>query len=254
MTATLSNSAGAIDTWHLEQADTGKHTAEGMGYNALGNPGIALFDDANKKAVYCYKSASGWVSEVLGNTSCEPAIAYNAGQPSMLYLDSSVSPHALIYAKRNSANNWEKETVATVSGYSCDFSLAFNSNNYPCFTYATGGTLQYVAYNGSSWQRQSVKSANDIANPSLAFNGSTPAIAFSDKYDGLLYAYYSGSAWVEQTVDPLTTTTYRNRQLDITLRFGNGKPLISYSDYEAKSLKFAYYLNGSWTASTVEAS
>lgn len=256
MTAALSNFAGAIE-WHSEPADTGKQYTEGLGYDALGQPGIAQMDyDSNpNKAVYRYKSASGWVSEVLGDAYCGPALAYNAlGQPSMLYLNSYVNPHALIYAKRISENNWAQETVATVGDYSSSYSLAFNSNNYPCFTYVDGGTLYYVEYNGSSWQKQAVRTADDIGSPSLAFNGSIPAIAFSDDDAGLQYVYLSDGTWVRQTADPLLSTTYRGRQNFITLRFGNGKPVISYNDQDTKSLKFAYSLDGNWTANTVEAS
>ncbi len=261
----LSIPAGANVTWHSEQADTGRRYPEGLGYDASGNPSIVQMDyySTPYQALYRYRTSAGWVSETIGEASKAPVLAFNnSGQPSVIYVRYANSTYTLIYAKRTATNTWQEITVDSISqGYiDSQYSLAFNSSGNPCVSYVKVESnpyspgLYYAVYNGSTWQKQLVYSVNDVFYSNLTFNGATPAIAFSAGKQGLKYAYLSGGNWTIQTVDPSSTDGLRNRQSDLTLRFGNGKPLICYNDQGARSLKFAYYLNGSWTTSTVEAS
>lgn len=140
-------SVQAITTWNLEKADTGMQYSEGLGYDADGNPGIAQMDYYTNPnhAIYRYKSVSGWVSEVVGEAYGGTSLAYNNGQPAMLYKNYSGSTSTLTYAKRISAENWAQETVVTGSYISSSFSLAFNSAGYPCFTYSDGYNLYHCS-------------------------------------------------------------------------------------------------------------
>jgi hypothetical protein len=260
----LTEHAEALVTWHTETADTGRQYTGEMGYDAAGYPGFAQIDyygplstDRNGYAYYRHKTPAGWVSEAIGPAyGIFPRLAFDSGQPAMLYNEPGETSDSLIYAKRSSDGIWTKTAIASYKYGTDALSLKFNSAGQPCATYSISGTLYYATYNGTAWKSQVVFSGGEIYYADLAFNGTVPAVAFcAGRWGGgLQYAQLQGSTWTVQTVDSSYSGTYRNRQASITLRFGNGKPLITFDDEDTRSLKFAYPAGQGWQIRELEGS
>ena len=130
------------------------------------------------------------------------------------------------------ALDWTIQTVDSIgeAGLS-EASLALDSSGRPHISYFdyTNIDLKYAAYDGSSWQIESVDVEGQVGgSTSLALDGSGyPHISYYDyaNYD-LKYAAYDGSSWQIDTVDSAGRVgRFASLALD-----DRGRPHISYYD------------------------
>ena len=92
-----------------------------------------------------------------------------------------------------------------------------------------------------------LKNFDGMTDRSLALDSSgNPHIAYGD--DHLYYAWYDGSTWHKETVDPAWGVG-SNASLKLD---GSGNPHISYYDDTNKDLKYASYDGSTWSIQTVD--
>jgi hypothetical protein len=132
-------------------------------------------------------------------------------------------------------------------------SLALDSAGNPHISYYDNSNydLKYAAWNGSSWDIETVDSAVDVgAFTSLALDSSSrPHISYRDNtnYD-LKYAAWNGSSWDIQTIDSGGMVgSYTSLALD-----ASDRPHISYYDYDNGNLKYAAWNGSSWVIQTID--
>ena len=124
-------------------------------------------------------------------------------------------------------------------------SIALDSGDKPHISYADitlwdeMGDLKYVHWTGSGWWIETVDSAGDIRDNSIALKWS-PHISYYDATnDDLKYARWTGSTWSIETVDSAGLVGRHN---SIALDSGD-KPHISYAqalwDIWVPELKYA---------------
>jgi hypothetical protein len=139
-------------------------------------------------------------------------------------------------------------------------STSTNSNGYPAVSYSGKAGLKYASWNGSTWNIQIVD--KDGGGGSLALDSKgNPHISYSVPTDfkvvdmwgmirngtTLKYAYWTGSEWSIQTVDPAKDNGWYN---SISLDH-NGNPHISYSHFN-DTLKYAYWNGLEWKIQIVD--
>lgn len=146
--------------------------------------------------------------------------------------------------------SWTVQTVeseADVGGLPC---LAVDSRDHPRVSYAdyTNRKLKYAAWDGSSWDTQTVDGAS--LGLSLALDSSDYAhIAY---YDGphrhLKYAAWNGSSWDIQTVE---SVHFADMSGSLALD-SSGYPHISHNYFYVGKLRYATWNRSSWDTQTVD--
>ena len=140
------------------------------------------------------------------------------------------------------------------AGHDC--SLALDPNGSPRISYRDGNNigLKYASLNGLKWNIQVVDSGGvtgwDGQFNSISIDSSgSPHIsycAFDATYHGYLkYAWWDGSGWSTQTVDPAGAGWFTSIDLD-----SQGKPHISYYGYY--SLQYASWDGSKWKIEIVD--
>jgi hypothetical protein len=181
----------------------------------------------------------------------------------------------IVFNDKLARADWVIQTVDPQDGqYS---SLAFNTEGNPriSYFYQAEGNLKYAHFD-NGWQIENVDSgACSGTGQRCALDGDCPSgeecigtvgeftslaldaegnphISYlgrfysSHSYD-LKYAYYNGSSWQIETVDvDGSVGWYTSLALD-----SEGKPHISYVDYDTHDLKYIYHNGTSWTVPQV---
>ena len=117
-------------------------------------------------------------------------------------------------------------------------SLALNSSGYPRISYSdeTSHTLKYAAWNGASWDIQTVDSVF-VGGTSLALDSSgNPRIGYYDYQNGgLKYTEWNGVSWNTRTVAS-GRVEYPSLAIDTS-----DHSHIGYWDTTNHNLKYASY-------------
>jgi hypothetical protein len=128
-------------------------------------------------------------------------------------------------------------------------SMTLDKSGHPYIAFG-GSSLQYISWNGSAWNNQTVDSPG--SNYSAGYvslkltSAGYPCIAFVNFSFGIGYTAWNGSKWLTQTVDEGAHPFY---DLSLTLN-SKDLPYIIYRNDEG-DLKYAM-LNGSiWNVTTV---
>ncbi|MBD3399003.1 MAG: T9SS type A sorting domain-containing protein, partial [Candidatus Coatesbacteria bacterium] len=115
----------------------------------------------------------------------------------------------------------------------------------------TNWDLKYAAWNGASWELETVDSSGNVGlYTSLALDSSgNPHISYYDETNGYLkYAAWNGASWEVETVDSdADVGEYTSLALD-----AGGNPHISYYDKTNDDLKYAAWNGSSWELETVD--
>jgi len=226
--------------------------------------------------MYAVWSGSGWDIEAIdteGWSGMGASLALDSHDyPHISYYrapapnDPEPKPHELKYAAWN-GSSWEIEIVDAspiVAFYPAGgTSLALDANDRPHVAYSdpdsydpspSSRVLKYAAWNGSTWDIQTVDSGGDVGQfRSLALDANGyPHISYRDFTNRhLKYAAWNGTSWDVQTVDySWKVGQYTSLALD-----GNGYPHISYYDWiydTTGSLKYAAWNGTSWNIETVD--
>ena len=100
------------------------------------------------------------------------------------------------------------------------------------------------------WSTEVVVSTGDVGwHASLSFDSENmPHVSFSDKtMPGLRYASWTGSSWLVEVVDSLTTTEATSLAID-----SKDRPHIAYRDYVNNDTKYAHWTGSSWEIEVVD--
>lgn len=169
---------------------------------------------------------SSWDDEIVNDN------AVFAGEilKTVLCLDSSNQPHLVYRTQGNGLNYTYKlgdtwrgqvaaagaDTVASDDYSSNYYSMVLDDNNYPYIAYSntTGpDNLYYVNWTGTAWS--TVNITNEIGDVGKTTGGMDTTIAIVNDYPGIAwqdgnkdienYAYYNGSAWINETINGAET-------------------------------------------------
>jgi len=94
------------------------------------------------------------------------------------------------------------------------------------------------------WSTEVVVSTGDVGrHASLSFDSKNmPHVSFSDRtMPGLRYASWTGSSWLIEVVDSLTTTEATSLAID-----SEDRPHVAYRDYVNNDTKYAHWTGSSW--------
>jgi len=164
--------------------------------------------------MYARWTGSAWTSQTVdiidGQSSTSLALD-SLGNPHIGYRDSS---GRLKYAYRTGIT-WITQTIDS-AGYVDDYiSLALDSADNPHISYTDipYHDLKYARWMGSIWDIQTVDddpygyvghyvslALDSAGNPHISYCAGI-ACMYDSPYATLRYAYWTGSAWVTQTVD-----------------------------------------------------
>ncbi len=195
-------------TWVSQTVDQKGYRVTSLALDSNGNPHIAYVEGYS--LAYASWDGSRWNIEIVAagiemktvmGSSCSLLIDRDNVAHLSYYDDIN---ECLKYARRTSGG-WAIETVDTSSQAGIDNSLALNSNGYPCICYRYEHGLKYAAWNGSSWNIQTidVTGGDEPQYPvgggcSLALDSKdAPHISYIDAYrlSILKYATFNGSTW-----------------------------------------------------------
>ncbi|MCA9925198.1 MAG: hypothetical protein KC421_22645, partial [Anaerolineales bacterium] len=169
------------------------------------------------------------------------------GRPVVAYVNDT--EHSLMLARRESAYNWQTETIDTynvtrVGGIGVDAAdnpiVSYDESNY--------GDL-IVSGGGSDWQTRIVYDNNAQPNhlPALALNGHTPAAVFhteASQPDSVQFAGWDGAAWADDLV-----TLGADTAVSTSLVYSaNGRPHAAYYQPATRQVMFARLVNNIWEA------
>ena len=197
---------------------------------------------------YATNSSGSWTYEFVDTNSGIPYVSLaltTAGSPRI----AAYSTH-LIYATRG-PSNWTIEDIRY--GENIYPSLAFDSSDNPFVAYQRSGEGLLCADKlGGSWASTSVHSGNVGRYASLAIaDDGTRYIAYYDSYD-LWLAIWNGSSWSYSVVDDGGPADNRVGQECSLALDSAGNPHISYWDYTAADLKYAFWTGSVWDISIID--
>ncbi len=157
----------------------------------------------------------------------------------------------LVGAGAYAGDAWYIRTVDSAGNVGNRTSLALDATGYPRISYfdSSNEDLKYAAWNGSSWDIQTVDSAGGTTSLALDASG-YPHINYCD-WSGrdLKYAAWNGSSWDIQTVDSAGAV---GGSTCIALDASSGHPRISWNDSPTEDLKYAAWNGSSWDIQTVD--
>lgn len=241
--------------WHLVTVDGSPKVGRfaSLALDSFGNPRIAYYDEMNGSLKFAFSQDRGFTWSFpftvawLGpqpagavdpeNPTIEQALGAllqsRAEQPAKPSLDGGASPEAAL------------ETG--VGGYT---SIATDGMNRVHVSYYDWNqrALMYTRWDGVSWTTPLMVDGNppdkgyDVGKySSIAIDKSNLAhISYMDeKYDGLKYAYDTGSGWEVEDIDTQQAPNFRYGGFTSLVLDSLGNPYISYQDWQNYSLMIA---------------
>lgn len=121
------------------------------------------------------------------------------------------------------------------------YPIAVDSADNPHMVYlspSSDSKVTYASSDGLNWSTQTLVGGNAF---SLVFDGDTPHIMYS----GLTYAYWTGTEWMNQTVDSNAPNAFASLALDSL-----GNPHVAYTDHT--TIKYARWTGSNWDIQTVD--
>ena len=243
--------------WLKETVDpawgTGWYASIALDHNQ--HPHISYRDDTNADLRYAYFDGVRWHIEVVDSNG-------DVGGSTSIALDGNNRPHISYYDSTNAklkyayfdGRAWRLETVDTKGAGS---SIAVDSSGRPHISYyrkwfASGWKYEigYAYKNNNTWILQTVITAS-VDSTSIALDSADrPHIGYHDGGQGkLMYAYWSGSAWVTETVE--SNISWGSAFVSIALDTSN-EPRIAFRNSVSQQLRYASRLSGTWSLETFD--
>ncbi len=149
---------------------------------------------------------------------------------------------------------WFLETVDSDigAGYCCSIAIDSNDNLHVSYWDTVNNSLKYAKWNGSSWNIETVDSADCGLCTSIAVDSSGyPHISYGGDFSNsdLRYAKWNGSSWDIETIDSSGDEWFTSIVLD-----SNEYPHISYCDVTVGYLKYAQWNGSDWDIENVDSS
>jgi hypothetical protein len=183
-----------------------------------------------------------------------PSLAIDsAGNFHLGYIDTSRD--VLLYAFHGvHEQQWDKMELDSSVGYSAV--LALDARGRPHFAYQGyfENGLHYAVWDGSTWHRQLIDPSSVAFFLSMQIDKQGhPKISYykrsnPDKSPALQlkYAFFDGSSWYRETIDPrYGTGKFNSLALD-----GEGNPHIVYSNIVSFDLEYAHWDGSQWVHNT----
>lgn len=245
-------------TWEKSIVDPAGDTATVIALDKTGNPAIAYQDSVTPAMKYAKLVGNTWTISVVDaacQTSSGISLVFDSGNVAHIAYIDRTDPWSPIlkYATPSGPSSWSFETVTTdCSGSdSAMASIQVDSAGTPYISYYnTASNSLVIAHKvgALNWPEQTIVSG-DAEYPSLKLNSAgNPCVCYF-MITGLYYAYFDGSSWHSERVDPSVQLDYfTSLVLDVA-----GYPHISYYDSARNDLKYAYYDGSVWQVETVDA-
>jgi hypothetical protein len=241
-------------TWLSGTVD-GAAVRPSLALDSSGDPHLAYPDlrplppeGAGQGIKYAYWNGSAWVTQAVDavRSSETPSLALDGSDvPHLAYHDEGSD--SLKYAVL-SGTMWLSQTVDLCAG---EPSLALDSDEVPHIAYTRcGPQVGYAVLSGTTWLTESVHSP--AVRPSLALDDSDrPHLSYCDLLppsigQGLVYSYWTGSAWTKTSVEGIACDSPSLR-LD-----GSDTPHIAYHESDNDSVKYAVLSGATWLSQTVD--
>jgi hypothetical protein len=183
-----------------------------------------------------------------------PSLAIDsAGNFHLGYIDTS--RNVLLYAYRGKQEqHWDKMDLDSSVGYSA--TLALDRHGKPHFAYQGfyENGLHYAVWDGSVWHKQLIDPLSVAFFMSMQIDKSdNPKISYYKRMNQdnsfalqLKYAFFDGTSWYRETVDPREGTgKFNSLALD-----GEGNPHIVYSNIVSYDLEYAHSDATQWVHAT----
>jgi hypothetical protein len=262
VTTLISNNASAghwsEETWVDRVLDT--YSSLSIAIDSNNQPHIVYYDDdVNEELNYAIWTGESWEIEFVVNWDVIGKIALtmdSLDQPHMAFFTEGIGWDRNLKYSYLEGGNWNHTSVSNDQKGSC--SISIDSNDYPHITYFNHelSALEYVKYNGTDWEYETVDSWP--RNGSYYYSGSSsiaidsndyPHIGYYEVYNGdLKYARWNGTDWNIETVDSAENTG-EGVSLDLD---SNERPHMAYYDDTNEDLKYARWNGNSWKIETVE--
>jgi hypothetical protein len=202
--------------------------------NTQGDPCIT-FSDSDGSNWFLFWNGADWVSEFIDEGceywGCNSLVIDNDNLAHVAY-STDLSVTGVKYAVRNGYGEWETAIVDTsMSSLPKGVSLALSGNGFPRISYNVSGELRYAAWNGSSWNIETIDATDTGAreyDTSLALDQfDRPYIAHCNSAgDSLQYSFNPGTGWQTESICSLEGIDRGNPDLILD---SMGRPHIAFT-------------------------
>lgn len=202
--------------WKIEivdsSADIGMYTC--IDVDSMNNPHISYYDKSNGNLKYCYWNGYQWIIDVVIDDG-------DIGIGSSLIIDTNDVPHIsftdenskILFCANKIDSDWEVSVVDNECTVFASTSIDVDNSNFAHISYFDVGTSE------EDWN--------------------------------LKHAYYDGSNWINEIVDPDLKYFWNDWGVSIAVDRFN-RIHIGYYCWYKWDLKYAYKINNIWNIETVE--
>jgi hypothetical protein len=183
-----------------------------------------------------------------------PSLAMdNSGNLHLGYIDGN--RNALRYAYRGAKDSeWAKMDLAKDVGYSAALAVDASGNPHFAFQGYYENGLHYASWDGKTWHSQVIDPLSVAFFMSLQIDAQGhPKISYYKRMNPdhtfalqLKYAYFDGSTWYRETVDPREGTGKFNTMVIDP----DGNPHIAYSNIVSFDLEYVHWDGSQWVHNT----
>lgn len=234
----------ASDGWTLEYLPE-NGTCMSIDLDSQEQPCIAILD-GDEDNRYLWDHGTGWQSELIeeGNDyyGCISLALDNIDRAHVAY-NSAETALEVKYAIRDSTGQWTISTVdSTSSSEPRGISLAIDQQNDPRISYNVAGELRYAAWNGFSWDIETVFAIDTGpmefgTSMALDSEGCPHIVHCTSASDSLLYSVNPGTGWETSRVCAIDTD---GGNPDLALDADNRPHIAFCSGHSERDLMYAY--------------
>jgi len=194
-----------------------------------------------------------YIVDSVGDYGTQSSLALDSmGNPHISYTSSNMTYTYLMYAEWI-GSEFRITMVDKNGGANPSIAMDSEDNPHICYTFSniTGCYLMYASLASSEWNIQTVEFENnssELSDPSLRIDSNgIPHIAYVGPAETLKHAFWAGSNWNVETIDPWTEQV---ADPSLALDF-EGRPWISYCD-PVIGLKCASWTGSGWNKMIVD--
>jgi len=264
----------STSTWFITIVDPSPHVGRyaSIAVDSLNNPRIAYYDEVNGALKFAYSQNGGynWNPPFTADTfGPAPVVPYDPENPTIEQAQKAFAPTRQSTPGGLPRTDMAPDAVTLETGVGGYTSVATDSQNRVHISYYdwTNGLLKYALWDGVNWSFSTVDGnpATDLnvgkfSSIAVDSNGFAHISYLDEKYDGLKYAFSTGTGWSVKEIDTKQAPNYRFGGFTSLALDSNGNPFISYQDWQNNDLKFAKPVSsggncgpgGSWKCDVID--
>ena len=213
--------------------------------DSQGQPCIAILDSEEDNR-FLYKDGSVWQSELIEEGNDQDgfiSLALDNSDRAHVAYNSAATALDVKYAERDSTGQWLISTVdSTLSSEPRGISLALNDLNEPRISYNVAGELRYAAWNGFSWDIETVFSIDTGpmefgTSMALDTEGCPHIVHCTSASDSILYSVNLGAGWETSRVCAIDLD---GGNPDLVLDSMNRPHIAFHSGHDDRDLMYAF--------------